>query len=176
MPQPRSRLALAVVVLTSPVPRLASQVLTAPARITTPREALGFDIGDDYHLATYTQLDAYWRTLARQSPRMVLREIGKSAEGRPELMAIITSPENQKLLARYQGIARRLASAQCLSDSAAHALAAQGKAVVWIDGGLHATEVLGAHQLLEVVFEMLWRNDAETRRILNDVILLSLQV
>src|SRR6266550_2806739 len=163
MTKPIHRLALAAAVFLAPLSPLTSHALLAQVHITTPRQALGFDIGDDYHLATYTQLDAYWRTLARQSPRMVLREIGKSAEGRPELMAIITSPENQKLLARYQGIARRLASAQGLSDSAAHALAAQGKAVVWIDGGLHATEVLGAHQLMELVYEMVSRNDPETR-------------
>jgi hypothetical protein len=162
---------LAVPLSPFPIPRLSAQAV----RITTPRQALGFDIGDDYRLATYTQLDAYWHTLARQSPRMVLREIGKSAEGRPELMAIITSPENQRLLARYQGIARRLATAQGLSDSAARGLAAQGKAIVWIDGGLHATEVLGAHQLMELVYEMVSRNDPETRRILNDVILLAVQ-
>src|SRR3989449_6084465 len=114
----------------------------APAQrhVTTPREALGFEIGADYHLATYTQLEAYWRTLARQSPRMVLREIGKTAEGRTQLMAIITTPENHKRIARYQEIARRLARAEGLTDERAHALAAEGRAVVWIDGGLHRSE------------------------------------
>ena len=34
--------------------------------ITTPQEALGFDIGDDYHLANYTQLTAWWQKLAGQ--------------------------------------------------------------------------------------------------------------
>src|SRR6266576_1281374 len=83
------------------------------------------------------------------TPRLALREIGKTAEGRSQLMAIITAPENHKRLARYEDIARRLALAQGLTDEQAHALAREGKAVVWIDGGLHATEVLGAHQLLE---------------------------
>src|SRR5437867_11935110 len=147
----------------------------APAqhRVTPPRQALGFDVGADYHLATYTQLEAYWRTLARESPRMVLREIGKTAEGRPQLMAIITAPANHKRLARYEDIARRLALAQELTDEQAHALAREGKAAVWIDGGLHATEVLGAHQLLELVYQMVSRDDPETRRILDDVILLA---
>src|SRR5258708_12575066 len=113
-----ARLALAAALFTLPrspvpIPRLAAQAV----HITTPRQALGFDIGDDYRLATYTQLDAYWHTLARESPRMVLREIGKSAEGRPELMAIITSPETQTLLARYQRVARRLAPPHAPSDS-----------------------------------------------------------
>ncbi|MGH2668547.1 MAG: M14 family zinc carboxypeptidase, partial [bacterium] len=161
-----------------PLPLMVSVAVLAPGaaaqrHVTTPREALGFAIGADYRLATYTQLEAYWRTLARESPRMVLREIGKTAEGRPQLMAIITAQANHRRLARYQDIARRLALAEPLTDTQARALAAEGKAVVWIDGGLHATEVLGAHQLMELVYQMVSQNDAETRRILDDVILLA---
>src|SRR5581483_6907477 len=140
--------------------------------ITTPKEALGFDIGDDYQLANYTKLSAWWRKLATESDRMKLVEIGKTEEGRPQYMAIITSPENQKNLAKYKDISRRLALAEGLSDAEAHALAHEGKAVVWIDGGLHASEVLGAAQLMETVYELLSRNDPETTRILNDVIIL----
>ena len=44
---------------------------TAP-KITTPKEALGFNIGDDYQVANYTQLEAYWKKLAAESPRMKL--------------------------------------------------------------------------------------------------------
>src|ERR1700686_4769320 len=136
--------------------------------ITTPQEALGFDIGDDYYLANYTQLTAWWQKLAAESDRVKLMEIGKSEEGRPQWMAIITSPENHRKLARYKEIARKLALAEGLTDDEAHALAREGKAVVWIDGGLHASEVLGAAQLMEFVYEMLSRNDPETLRIHND--------
>ena len=87
-------------------------------------------------------------------------------------MAIITSPENHKKLARYKEIARRLALAEGLTDDQAQALAAEGKAVVWIDGGLHATEVLGAQQLMETVYQMVSRTDEETQRFLRDVIVL----
>jgi Zinc carboxypeptidase len=141
--------------------------------ITTPKEALGFNIGDDYELANYTQLEAWWKKLAAESDRMKLVEIGKTEEGRPQLMAIITSPENQKRLEHYREISRRLALAQGLTDEQAHALAREGKAVVWIDGGLHASEVLGAAQLMEFVYEMLTKNDPETRRFLNDTIILA---
>src|SRR6266480_2611240 len=107
---------------------------------------------------------------------MVLREIGKTAEGRPQLMAIITAPENHKRLAHYEDIARRLALAQGLTDEEAHALAREGKSVVWIDGGLHATEVLGAHQLIETSYQLVSRNDPETMRLLNDDIIIAVQV
>lgn len=156
---------------------LAAFSLTALAQtgrhITTPKEALGFEIGDDYQLANYTQLTAWWKKLATESDRMKLVDIGQTEEGRPQWMAIITSPENHKHLERYRQISARLAHAEGLTDAEAHALAHEGKAVVWIDGGLHASEVLGAHQLMELVYEMLSRNDPETTRILNDVIILA---
>ncbi len=156
----------------------ASVALYAPSvraqgAITSPKQQFGFNIGDDYKLANYTQFEGYWRTLAKESNRMKLVEIGKSAEGRPQLMAIISSPANLAKLDRYKEISRRLANAEGLTDDQARALAKEGKAVVWIDGGLHATEVLGAAQLIETVYQLLSRNDAETERFLNDCIILA---
>jgi Zinc carboxypeptidase len=148
----------------------------AQSKITNPKEQLGFNFGDDYQLANYTQLVDYWKKLAGQSDRMKLVEIGKSAEGRTMVMAIITAPENHKKLERYRDIARQLATAEGLNDNQAHALAAEGKAVVWVDGGLHATEVLGAQQLMELVYQMVSMNDPETLRILKDVVLLATPV
>jgi hypothetical protein len=141
--------------------------------LTSPKQHFGFNIGDDYQLATYTQFVAYWQKLDKESDRMKVVEIGKTAEGRPQLMAIITAPENFKKLDRYREISKRLALAEGLTDDQAHALAREGKGVVWIDGGLHATEVLGAHQLIETVYQLVSRNDPETLRFLNDLVILA---
>ena len=151
----------------------AASPLRGQTRVTSPLQQFDHNIGDDYFLANYEQMIGYWQKLARESSRMRLVRIGASAEGRPMWMAIITSPENQRKLGRYQEISRRLALAENLTDAQAHALAAEGKAVVWIDGGLHATEVLGAQQLIETVYEMVSRSDPETLRILRDDILLA---
>jgi len=151
---------------------LLATPIAAQSNITTPKQEFGFNFGDDYQLANYKQISAYWRKLAHQSNRIVIREIGKTAEGRPHFMAIVTSPENHKNLTRYKEISQRLARAEGLTDEQARVLAKEGKAVVWIDGGLHASEVLGAQQLGEMVYQMVSRNDEETLRFLNDVIIL----
>jgi hypothetical protein len=143
-----------------------------PSRITTPREALGANFGDDYFLANYRQISDYWRTIERESPRLKLHVMGKTTEGRDQLMAIVTSPENHARLDHYRTIAQRLAKAEGLTDEQARALAKEGKAVVWIDGGLHATETLGAQQLAEMVYQLASRDDEETQRFLDDVIVL----
>src|SRR5207244_12269227 len=113
-------------------------VAQGQGHITSPKEQFGHNIGDDYWLATYDQFQAYWQKLAKESDRMKLVEIGKSAEGRPQLMAIITSPENMRKLDRYKEISRRLASADRLTDEQARALAKEGKTVVAIDDDLPA--------------------------------------
>ncbi len=147
---------------------------TAP-KITTPKEQFGFNLGDDYQLTNYTQLVDYWKKLASESDRMKLVDIGKTAEGRPQYMAIVTSPENLKMLDHYKEISRKLAVAEGLTDEQAHALAHEGKAVIWIDGGLHASEVECAQALTEMVYQMTSRTDPETMRFLNDVIILFVQ-
>src|SRR3569832_79488 len=84
-------------------------------RITTPKEAFGFNIGDDYSVATYAQLESYWKKLAAESDRMKLVDIGLTAEGRHQYMAIVTSPENLKKLDHYKEIAQKLAHAEGLT-------------------------------------------------------------
>ena len=166
-----SALLIVLAVALAPAAPLAS---AAPqSRVTTPLEEFGHNIGDDYFLANYQQLVAYWQKLERESDRMSLENIGETEQGRPIYMAIITSPENHRNLARYKEIATRMALAEGVDESEARQLADEGKAVVWIDGGLHATEVLGAQQLMELVYQMNAREDAETLRILDDVILLA---
>jgi hypothetical protein len=151
---------------------LVSISFTVHAQLPSPKEHFGFNIGDDYQLATYTQTEAYFKKLAAVSDRVKLVDIGKTEEGRSQYMFIISSPENLKNLDRYKKISQQLAHAENLTDEQARTLAAEGKAVVWIDGGLHATEVVGAHQLIEIIWQLASRKDAETEKILKDVIVL----
>ena len=139
--------------------------------IPSPKEHFGFNIGDNYRLATYTQTEAYFKKLAA-SDRVKLVDIGKTEEGRTQYMVIVSSPANLKQLDKYKSISQRLARAENLTNAQAQALAKEGKAIVWIDGGLHATETVGAHQLIETMWQFVSRNDEETQRILNDAIIL----
>ncbi|MBC7921309.1 MAG: peptidase [Ferruginibacter sp.] len=142
--------------------------------LPSPKEHFGFNIGDDYQLATYPQTEAYFKKLAAASDRVKLVDIGPTEEGRRQYMLIVSSPENLGKLGRYQEISRQLARAENLTDEQARALAGEGKAVVWIDGGLHATETVGTMQLIETIWQLVSRKDPETRRILDeDVILLT---
>ena len=148
-------------------------VAQAQKKVPSPKEHFGFNIGDDYKLTNYTQTEAYFKKLAA-SDRARLVDIGLTEEGRHEYMMIVSSPENLKKLDRYKAISQKLAHADGLTDGQAKSLASEGKSVVWIDGGLHATEVVGAHQLIETMWQLISRNDEETMNILkNDIVLLT---
>src|SRR5437588_10926300 len=149
----------------------------APAAppVTSPKAYFGFNMGDDYCLANYQQLSGYWSKLERESDRLKVVRIGVTEEGRPQLMGIVTSGANHRELVRYQDIARRLALVDGVTEAEARKLSDGGKAVVWIDGGLHASEVLCAQALIETLYQLVSANDAETLRILDNVIILFVQ-
>ena len=138
----------------------------------SPKEHFGFTIGDDYQLANFTRTAEYFKKISEQSDRVKLLGIGMTEEGRTQPMLIVSSPENLKNLEQYKEISQKLARAEDLSDSEARVLAEKGKAIVWIDGGLHSTETLGIHQLIETLWNLVSRKDAETMRILDNTIIL----
>ncbi len=142
------------------------------ATIPEPADVFGFQPGADYKLASHEQIVDYFRKLDAASDRIVVEDIGKSTQGRPMIMAVISSEANIKNRARYQEIARKLIFARGVSETEARALAKEGKAIVWIDGGLHATEVAGAQHTPELGWWLVSSESDEARRVRENAILL----
>ncbi len=154
--------------------RASLLALTAalPAQLPGPVEALGREVGADHFLANYTQLTAWWEQLAAGSDRMRLEPLGKTAYGLDMQLAILSSPENLARLDEIREINARLALGRDVDEAVARDLAARGRTVIWIDAGMHATESVAAQNILELVWQMVSRDDAEVRRILDEVVLL----
>jgi hypothetical protein len=140
--------------------------------VPTPKSHFGFSIGDNYHLATFTQTEAYLKKIATTSKKVKLQVIGKTEEGRNQYMVVVSDPANLANIEKYKSIAQKLARAENLTPAEAKKLSNEGKAVVWIDGGLHATEVVGIHQWIETLYQIITRTDEETNRILKSTIIL----
>jgi hypothetical protein len=143
----------------------------AAQSVPTPKSFLGFDIGDPYQLANFSQLEAYFKQVAEVSDRVHYTSIGQTEFGREQPMLIITAPKNFPQIDRYKEISQKLGRAE-ITEEEARALSKEGKPVVWIDGGLHANEVVGAQQLIETLYHLASRNDDETLKILDEVIIL----
>src|SRR5438552_765269 len=172
-----TRAAVAAIALAS----MGVAIPFAQPTVPTPQSVIGFEPCADYKLGTYEQIADYFRKLAAAAPqRLQLVEMGKTAEGRTELMAIISSEQNIRQLAKYKDIARRLALARSaagagrgsMTDDEAHALAREGKAVVWIDFGLHSTEVAHGQTAPLMAFKAVTEESDEMKFIRDNVIFL----
>ncbi len=144
-------------------------------KVPTPAEHLGFEPGTDYKLADFAQISGYFQKLDEASDRLRLVEFGRSSNGKPLYVAFISSAENLKNLERYREIDRQLALG--IPDAeAAQRLVREGKAVVWIDSGLHASEVAPAQHAPVLAYRLVTGDTDEINRILDDVILMQVPV
>ena len=152
----------------------------AAAQVPAPADLIGFAPGEDYRLANYAPIKAYFEALAASTDRMVLEQIGESTRGEPLYLAAISTPENLANVDRFKEITRTLAYARdpgagdgsILPEARARELAREGVAIVWIDGGLHATEVAHGQVMPEMAYHFVTDESEETRRIRENTILL----
>jgi hypothetical protein len=83
---------------------LLSQSLLMAQTVPSPKSHFGFNIGDNYQLATFTQTEAYLKKLAAVSKKVKLQVIGKTEEGRNQYMVIVSDPSNLANLEKYKTI------------------------------------------------------------------------
>ncbi|HEX5435738.1 MAG TPA: M14 metallopeptidase family protein [Gemmatimonadaceae bacterium] len=141
------------------------------AAIPTPESVFGFSVGADYKLINYEQSIAYFKQLAAASDHMKLITVGTTAYGRPWTVAIISSPQNLAQIDHYRQINMRLAHPEGLTDSAARALAQEGRVFVDISGGLHASEIAGSQHTIQLAYDLLSQaGDSATQAIFDNVI------
>jgi hypothetical protein len=150
---------------------------SAQRGLPSPASVIGWEPCADYKLATYEQIEDYFRALAAAAPgRVRLVDMGKTTEGRTQVLAIVSSEDNLRQLDRFKSIARRLALARDgtrpLTDEDARGLAREGKAVVWIDFGLHSIEVAHGQTAPLLLYKAVADESEEMRFIRDNVILL----
>ncbi len=145
------------------------------AGVPAPAEHLGFEPGTDYKLADFAQISSYFQKLDHASDRLRLIEFGRSAHGKPLYLAFISSAENLRRLDRYRDINRQLALGIPDAETARR-LAREGRAVVWIDSGLHASEVAPAQHAPVLAYRLITGETEEIRRIRDQVVLLQVPV
>jgi len=146
------------------------------AQVPKPADVWGFEPGADYKIADYTQIQDYLRRLDAASERVRMIEIGKSALGRPLLLLFISSEQNLRQLDRWREISARLALAKDLDEATARRFADEGRAIVWVDGGLHATERAHGQMTSLLAWKVAAEESAEMRFIRDNVITLLMPV
>ena len=155
---------LVAVSLTLATPRVAAP--QAPS----PREHLGFEVGADRQLADWDQIVSYFATLAGASPELELDTLGPTTQGRPLIVATITSAANMRKIESIRAAQRKLADPRSLSAEEERALVASQPAIVAIQCNIHSTEIASAQMAMELAHRLVTVDTL--RRALDDVVVI----
>ncbi len=140
--------------------------------VPSPEEFFGFRMGEDRKLARWDKLVEYYQSLGERSDRVEVTELGKTTEGNPFLLVVITSPENHRNIEAIRKIGPTLAYSEELPEEELESIIMGGKAVIGMAMSIHASEVGGAQMAPELAYELVTRESAEVKRILDEVVLL----
>lgn len=144
---------------------------------TSPETFLGHQVGADHKLADYHQIRAYFEKLDAESSKLSLVTIGQSTLGEPMIMAVITSEDNMANLDRYRQITKRLSDPRGLSSAEARRLSQEGKVIVLITHGLHASEIGTSQGVMESAYRLVTGDTPfDADEVLDEVIVLLIPV
>ncbi|MEP6946562.1 MAG: M14 metallopeptidase family protein, partial [Acidobacteriota bacterium] len=143
------------------------------AQVPSPRSVLGFTPGDDKTIADWSQITDYFAKLDKASKNVAVKEIGRTTNGKPLIVAFISSAKNIKDLEKYRRISAKLADPRTIaSESELADLIKNGKTIVSISCSIHSTEIVASQMSMNLAYDLATANDADTREILDNTILL----
>jgi hypothetical protein len=142
-----------------------------PAPLPTPESHFGHPMGVDRELLDWDKVVSYFQALAKSSDKILVEELGKTAEGRPFIAATISSAATLRNLDHYREIQAKLADPRRTTPEESARLATEGKTVVLITCSIHATEVASTHSAIQFVYNLLSEDTPKFRAILANVII-----
>ncbi|MCX6642423.1 MAG: M14 family metallopeptidase, partial [Candidatus Bathyarchaeota archaeon] len=142
------------------------------SRAPSPKDHLGFNVGDDRKLADWPEIVEYFQKIANTSDRVTIEDLGKTTEGNSFIVATVTSPQNHNNLEKLRKTQLRLLDPEGLKPEEAEKLIAEGRTIAIISCSIHSTEVGGSQMSMELLHRLSTGTDAEVEEILDNVILL----
>ena len=139
--------------------------LTANAQLQSPNEFLPHKLGEQF--TEHTLLVDYFKHVAANSDRVQLQEFGRTNEQRPQVLAVISSPENLRRIEDIRQNNLRLAG---VVDGRADE--ANPVSIVWLGFSVHGNEAAGSEASMQVVYELANPTDAKTAEWLKNTVVL----
>jgi len=150
---------------------LANAAVTA--QVPSPKAVLGHDPTDDRTIADWGQITNYFMRLDRASKNVAVKEIGKTTNGKPLIVAFISSADNINKLEKYRQISAKLADPRTIRNGKElNDLVSEGKTIVSISCSIHSTEIVASQMSMNLAYELATANDPQTKEILDNTILL----
>lgn len=154
---------------------LSCAAFSVAQNVPSPEDVYGFKVGADYKLADYSQIEDYLSKLDAASNRVKKIEIGETVLGRKMYLLFISTEENLAQLDKWKDISTKLARVQVNDDEAVR-LSQEGKAIVWVDGGMHSTELAHGQMTSELAYTLATSETEEMKKIRENVITLLMPV
>jgi hypothetical protein len=152
---------------------LAGPLAASAQTVTTPEQFFGFQLGADRHMARWDKIVEYYSVLEKQSGgKMKVINMGPTENGNPFLMVIITSAKNLADIKNIQKNNLTLVHPQSTPEAEIKKIIATGKVIIVQSMSMHATEIGGTQMAPELAYDMLSRTDEDTKRILDNVVLI----
>ncbi len=124
------------------------------AGVPSPKDVLGYHIGQPKKLTYTADSYRYYRALEKASPRVKVINIGQTDEGRECLVVFIASEETIKNLETYRDYLGQLADPRKLTEPQAQEIIAKAKPIYHFSGGLHSAETGPPEMLMELAYRL----------------------
>jgi len=124
----------------------------AIAQVPTPEEFLGYELGERF--TSWEHILDYFTELTKKSDLITLQTFGRTYEGRPLVLAVVTSPKNRARLDEIRSDLALIANGDADANKAT-AIAKNDPAVVWLAFGIHGNESSSAEAAMKVASTLL---------------------
>ena len=140
--------------------------------VPSPRDVLGYIAGTEGKLTHPNDEIRYFETLAESSPRVQLREMGLTEEGRRMLLVVVSSAENLARLDELKAHTAALADPRRTDEAAAKSIIEKAKPIMHITAGLHSPETGPPEMVMELAYRVAVSEHPDIQEIRDNVVLL----
>ncbi len=148
------------------------RTLPEDPNVSSPRDVLGYTIGTPEKLTHVDEIHNYFKTLAKQSPRVKLFSLGKSFEGREMIVAAIANEETIASIESYRQMTNQLADARITNRQQANKIIQKAKPIYWMTAGLHSPELGPPEMVMELAYRLAVEDSPLFNKIRENVIVL----
>ena len=138
--------------------------------IPSPKDALGYHIGQPKKLTHTAEIYRYYRALEKASPRVKVMTIGRTDEGRECLIVVVANEETIRNIEQYRADLAQLADPRRISETQAQQIISRAKPIYHLMAGLHSGETGPPEMLMELAYRLITEDSPLIKQIRDQVI------
>src|SRR5690242_13771886 len=154
-------------------PRITTEFvdhMPASDTVPSPLKFFGRIPGKPGELTYAKDIQRYYEALAKASPRARFWAIGKTEEGRDQVLLAIADEATIRDIDKYRDMLARLGDPRKTTAEQARELIKTAKPIYWANSGIHSPESGGPEMLIELAYRLIIEETPFIQQIRNNVI------